>query len=230
MSLLLTIHGRESVLYENYYPPIELDKNFDYCIGLVGFYSCNTIQNVDETNNIFVFTTEEGNTITETLPPGVYEITGIESYLQKKLGEDTISIIANNNTIKCEIKCKFGIDFSVKNSMGKLLGFSEKFLEANILHESDEPVTIQKVYTIRIECNIVTGAFYGSKPSHTLFQFAPAAPAGYSINIEPRNIRYLKVNNHLIDNITLTILDQDNRIVNFNREKILIMLELKKCI
>lgn len=228
MSLTFTLHGRKSILSENYYPPIELDPNFEYCIGLVGFYSCNTIQNVDKFNNTFVFRKEDGNTITEKVPPGAYEITGIEKYLQKKLGENVISMVPNNNTIKCEIKSQYGIDFTVENSMRKLLGFSAKYLEPNILHESDEPVSIQRVYTILIDCNVITGAYYGSMPSHTLFHFAPTTPPGYSINIEPSRVRYLKVNKHVIDNITLVILDQDYRMIDFNGEKIVVTLELKK--
>lgn len=234
MSLTFTLQGYESVLSENYYPPVELNPNYDYCIGLIGFHTYNTIRNIEDgiNNECVVLIPSEQPDEKEIkiikIPSGAYEISDINKYLRSQLGDDAIFIKPNNNTIKCEIKCKYDIDFTSARTIGKLLGFSNRVLIADILHESDIPVQIVKVNTVRLECNIVTGAFYDNKLSHTLYEFSPTVDPGYSIDIKPSNILYLKVNTYSIDNITISILDQSGDIVDFHGEKIIVRLELKK--
>ena len=239
MSQTFTLQGVKSTLSVNYYPPVELEPDRQYCLGLIGFHTYNSIPNIEEgVNDKFVF-----GEYTTSISTGSYEIRDIESYLQRKIAEELklsskeeeeaseiLSLKPNNNTLKCEIKCKYDIDFSPqKGTVGKLLGFSgEEILKANTLHTSDLPVQIIKVASVRVECNIITGAYYDNRLSHTLFEFSPAVDPGFAINIEPRNILYLPVNaRHSIDNITLRILDQEGDLVNFRGENIVIRLELK---
>lgn len=238
MSQTFTLQGIDNVLSVNYYPPIDLDLKDSYCLGLIGFHSYHTIPNIEDNSNKFFY----GDKKQIVIPPGSYEIANIETYIQNQLlinrkndspkvdGDKLLSIKPNNNTLKCEIKSEFDIDFSSSESIGKLLGFSGSrgVLKSGIVHESDLPVEIVKVNTIRIECNIITGAYYDSKLSHTLFEFTPTVDPGYAIIIEPRNILYLPVNTKSISDITIRILDQDGNPVNFRGEKILIRLELKR--
>lgn len=229
MSHTFTLQGNSNVLSDNYYPPIELCPHKQYCIGLIGFHSYHTIPNIEEGADKFICDKQ-----VFTLPSGAYELSDISLYLQQQLCtsqeadcDKTISIKANNNTLKCELKSKYDIDFSPENTIGKLLGFSRRLLIKDTLHESDLPVEIVKVSSIRVECNIATGSYYKSNLSHTLYEFAPSVDPGYAINVEPRNILYLPINTHTISNIILRILDQDNKPVNFRGEKITVRLELK---
>lgn len=236
MSQTFTLQGVESVLSANYYPPIELDGESSYYLGLTGLHTYNTIPNIEEGCNKFIY--HGGKEI--IIPSGSYEITDIESYLQRKLlfdspsnlvADNILSLKPNNSTLQCEIKSLYDIDFSPnKGTIGKLLGFSgREILRTGVLHTSDIPVQILKVSSIRVECNIVTGAYYDDQLSHTLFEFTPAVDPGYSINIEPRNIIYLPiVSKNSISNITISIVDQNGDSVNFRGERILIRLELKK--
>lgn len=232
MSETFSFKGESSILSANYYPPIELDKPCS--LGLIGFYTWNSIPNIEENvNNQFTY----DNKIIR-VPTGSYEITDIESYLKKQITaqitenktkrDKLLSIKANNNTLKCEIKCAYDIDFRENNSIGPLLGFSHKLLKANTLHVSDLPVAIIKVTTIRVECNITASSYYNDSLSHTLFEFSPTVDPGYKIVVEPRNIIYLPVNVDSISNITLKVVDQNGRLINFRGETVLIRLELKK--
>ncbi|KAK9720137.1 hypothetical protein QE152_g22215 [Popillia japonica] len=92
----------------------------------------------------------------------------------------------------------------------------------------DLPVKIIKVAMIRVSCSITTGAFYNTHLSHTIFEFSPQVDPGYAINIDPPHIIYLPVSSTRIDNITLTLIDQDGEPVDFRGEQIIIRLELKK--
>ncbi|KAK9720488.1 hypothetical protein QE152_g22067 [Popillia japonica] len=226
MSRTFTLIGTSNVLTATYYPPIELNPNYEYAVGLIGLHTYNTIPNIYEGQNKFYYGNES-----VTIPTGAYEVTDIEDFLQQSIAKNkdgVISLKPNNSTQKCEISSKFTIDFTKADSIGRMLGFSSKVLAPNEAHESDLPVQIIKVVTIRVECNITAAAFYGAHLSHTLYEFAPSVEPGYSINIEPRNIIYLPISTTHIDKITLRLIDQDGDPVNFRGETIVIRLELKK--
>lgn len=240
MSLTFTLTGKTSELTTNFYPPIKLHPKYEYAVALVGFYTYNSIPNVDEgVSNKFHYANGNHKDII-TIPIGSYEITDIEKYIQHQLlptgttadveeeRGKLFSLKANNNTLKCEIQSAYDIDFTPSDSVGNILGFSKRKLAAKKLHESDLPVEIIKVTTIRIECNIIKGSHYNSQSSHTLYEFAPTVDPGFNISIEPRNLIFLPVNTTTINNITLRIFDQNANLVNFRGEEIIIRLELKK--
>ena len=233
MSFTFTLVSNNSDFSEVYYPPIVLEKDKKYGLGLIGFYTYNSIPNIDKSYNTFTI----GDKTIE-IPVGSYELTNIVDYIKSQLGESgdkdedgrgkIIEVFrANNNTLKTEIKSKLEIDLTAPNSIAGLLGFSPCKLSAGKLHESDLPVDIIKVSTIRVECNLVSAAYYGSKLQHTIYEFTPQVDPGYAINIEPRNIIYSPINTSVIDNIRIRLLDQDNKVVNFRGERIVVRLELK---
>ena len=240
MSQTFTLSSRASVLSAEFYPPIELDKTSRYGLGLTGFYSYNSIFNVDETNNGFCYRT--GPKLAPTflnIPYGAYEIDEIYRAILKAMPGDKkeeekaklFRLKANNNTLKCEIWSKYGIDFTQSNSIGRLLGFESTYLQPNKNHESTLPVDIMKVRMIRVDCNIISGAYLNTLKSHTLFEFDIDVEPGYKLTREPANIIYLPVRpegRQFIDNITLRILDDNGDLINFRGEKIIVKLELKQ--
>lgn len=231
MSQTFTLTGRTSELSTYFYPPIKLDPKYEYAIALVGFHTYNSIPNIEEGANKLYYIKNDGTHHVLIIPTGSYEVNDLEKYIQSQLNsidQNVFTLKPNNNTLKCELKSAYDIDFSHKDSIGQILGFSNKKLRANIKHESDLPVNIIKVSTIRVECNIIRGSYYNSCASHTLYEFAPTVDPGYSINIEPRNLIFLPINTTTIDNISLRILDQNSQLVNFRGEEIIARLELKK--
>ncbi|GJQ87770.1 hypothetical protein Trydic_g14181 [Trypoxylus dichotomus] len=223
MSHIFALKGASHQLCANYYPPIELDPRYDYALGLISLHTYNTIPNVTEENNKFCY----DNKVMK-VPVGSYEISDIEEYLKSIMPKDSISLRPNNNTLKVEIESKYAVNFKRENTLGRLLGFSKRILEPNRKHESDLPVQILKVVTIRIECNIITSSYHDARPSHTLYEVSPQVEPGYSIYIEPQHVIYLPISKSNIENITLTLLDQDGAPVDFRGEQIIIRLELKK--
>lgn len=223
-SFTLTLSGRSSTLETQYFPPIELSANKNYVAGLVEFTTFNSIPNIDIGNNKIHI---EGCEVI-TIPTGSYEIEDIESYIQKVLVHDaTISIQPNNNELHSEIKCSRRIDFTQKDSIGRLLGFTQRLLEPNVLHKSDLPVAILKVNTLQIQCNITTGAYMNQHKVHTIHEFFPVVPPGYKIVEVPSHVIYLPVTVRAIHQLQLKIVDQDGEIVNFRGETITIRLHIK---
>lgn len=222
----------ESSLNADFHPPIVLEDQNLYEIGLTNFSASNAIPNVDESNNLFHYGEDQ---IIE-IPTGSYEITDISAYLTNKLlsdendsdEEDRFKLKANLNTLKCHIKCKLPIDFTKSRSIGQLLGFKKRVLEGDNEHISDFPVDIMRINLIRIECNIVMNSYKNGDSVHTLYSFYPQQPPGYKIVESPTNVIYLPINTTLINNISLHIVDQNNRPVNFRQEVVSITLHLRK--
>ena len=134
--------------------------------------------NIDEGKNKF----HVGEEVI-TIPTGSYEIEDIENYLQKVLPAHDISISLqpNNNTVCSEIKGSRPIDFGPEDYIARLLRFTPRILSANVTHTSYLPVTILKVNSLRVECNITTGAFINGQRVHKIHEFFPVIPPGYKI-------------------------------------------------
>ena len=224
-SLIFTLSGESKKLENTFFPPIELSENKDYVLGLSSFLSFNSIPNVDANNNK-IHIAGVGDI---EIPTGSYEIEDIGRFLTdicKKYGI-TFTLKANNNTLKSEIYCDRIIKFVSDNSINKLLGFTAKELEPLKTHISNLPVSILKVNSLRIECNITTGAYFNGKKVHTIHSFFPAVPPGYKIIEVPSEVIYLPVTTKKIDYLKLRIVDQDGDLVNFRNEEVTISLHVK---
>jgi len=224
-SLSLTLSGTSSILEAQYFPVIELSPQAEYILGLVEFLSFNSIPNTDKHNrNLYV-----GRRVYK-IPTGSYELEDINNYLESELKKDDIvfKLSPNNKTLRCTISCSEEINVEPEDSIGSLLGFSRRVLRPNTVHTSDKPIAILKINSLRIECNITTGAYINGKKSHSIHEFFPRVPPGYKIIEVPSPVIYLPINVHSIQSIQLRIVDQDGKIVNFRGETITIRLHIKR--
>lgn len=226
MSLTLTLSQPSNILSADFFPPIILEENVKYEIGLLSFDSYNTIPNIDDSNNKIHI--NSGDVI--TIPSGNYEINDIAVYVEKKFSEfgETFILQANNNTLTLSVKSSVDIDFTSKDSIGSLLGFNKRVLKKGITHAADRMVDIMRVHTIDITSNISRGAYVNGRPSHSLHMFSPKAGPGFKIREKPNDVIYLPIDGTIIENITLKIYDQDGNLVNFRGELITIRLHLRK--
>jgi len=78
MSLILTLTGKSNVLSITYFPAIYLIDD-DYEFGLMNFETCNTIPNVNASNNKFYFDEDD---VEITIPEGSYELGAINEFLK----------------------------------------------------------------------------------------------------------------------------------------------------
>lgn len=165
------------------------------------------------------------------IPTGSYELEHLAIFLKKELHKRFVQImlLANKNTLRCELLCSQPIDFTQPNTIGPLLGFhNDKKLIANVVHESQFPANILKVNVIRIECGIVQGSYLNNQPSHTIHEFSPRVPPGYKIVEVPQNVIYFPVTVKSIQTLGISIVDQNNRLINFRGETITVRLHIKK--
>lgn len=220
-SFTLTLSGTSSILTATYFPPIELSPHKQYVLALVELLTFNSIPNIDEGHNTLLIEGEEPI----IFPTGSYEIEDIQAYAEKRA--PGILIKPNNNTLRSEIQYHKAIDFQSLTSIGPLLGFTPRVLEANKLHESDLPVAILKINALRVECNITGGAYINERRVHTIHEFFPGVGPGYKIVEVPSNPIYLPVTVTSIHHLQLRIVDQNGHLVNFRGEEITIRVHIK---
>jgi hypothetical protein len=227
---MFCLNGKGSKLSTNIFPPILLQHG-EWEVALINLSTYNSIPNIEEgVNNLFHY---DGNR-TIVFPEGVYEIDDISNFIneyeEEEEEEEVVEIIlrANKNTLKCELYATVEVDFSKPASIGGLLGFDRVVLEANKWHFSHNQIDINKVNSIRVECNIARGSYTNGIEGHTLHEFFPKVPPGFKIVESPPNLIYIPVNTQSIDNISVQLVDQDGRAINLRGETVTVRLHLRR--
>lgn len=229
-SIALTLSGRGSSLYANYFPPIELGEEHSYECGLLNINTWNSIPNIDESNDEFHFKKSEEYPEVIKIPHGSYEIKDLAQFLEKelKLREVEFELKINQNALRCEIKCTAEIFFNNGVSLGPLLGFGYTDLIQGRWHYSSETPEILKINVIRINCDIAKGAYFNNESAHTIHEFMPSVPAGYKIDETPMHIIYFPITVKSIHEINITLSDQNNRLINLRDENITVRIHIRK--
>lgn len=229
---MFCLSGKGSELSCDIFPPLELDQKYKWEFGLIDFMTYNSIPNIEENINNTLYFGDNDEEI--KLPTGSYKIDDINKFItdylekNKKNSNIKITITPNNNTLKSQILSSVRINFEKPNSLAKVLGFEEIKFEPNIIHSSTSQVSIIRVDTIRIVCNIVSGSFNNGIENHVIHEFYPAVAPGYKIIEIPKNVIYLPLNTIKIDNISIRLEDQNGSLINFREEIITIRLHLRK--
>lgn len=224
MQRSFSVQGRGSTGTLDVFPPFDVGDG-SWAIALKQLTTYNRIPNIEEgVNNSFYYGEKR-----VAIPEGSYEIEDIERYLKNSLGNSMyFSLKANNNTLKCEIECSESINFEKDHTIASVLRFTKKKLLAGRKHESDLPVNIMNVDVIRVECNISRGSFSNAGEGHVIHEFYPLVPPGYKMVETPNNLLYLPLNCQSISNITITLKDQDGKLLNLQSEPLTVHLEIKK--
>ena len=110
-SFQIIVSDNESKFTTILNPTLELDRDKKYEIALLNLETYYSFPNIDETNNVLVYSPDNGNSwVKIKIPEGSYEIDDINNTIQHEMekrghhdpiNEDYyINISANSNTLK----------------------------------------------------------------------------------------------------------------------------------
>ena len=239
-SFQIIISNDKSNFNTRFNPKLELDREKVYEIALVNLETYYSFPNIDETNNIFVYSPDNGNSwVKIKIPEGSYEIDDINNTIQHEMekrghydeiNEDYYIIIApNTNTLKSVLILEKGyqVDFNHQNSLAKVLGFiGAKYTEG--FHESENVVDILRINSILVNIDIISGSYVNGTTKSTIYSFFPNVSPGYKIIESPVNLVYLPITLDTIDSLNVTITDQDYHLLNLRNEKLTIRFHIRE--
>ena len=231
-SFQVIVSGDKSSFNTSFIPKIELDREKKYEIALVNLETYYSFPNIDDSNNTFVYSHDQGQTWTKIkIPIGSYEIDDINQKLRSEMeraghydevnNEPFINIAANSNTLKSILIIGGGyqVDFNHANNLSRVLGFTgQKYGEG--FHESEKSVNILSINSILVNIDIIEGSYVNGKTKNTIYSFFPDVSPGYKIIESPVNLVYLPILTDTIQNLNLSITDQDENILNLRGEKL----------
>ena len=234
------VSGNKSSFNTRLNPTLQLDKEKKYEIALVNLETYYSFPNIDETNNIFVYSPDNGNSwVKIKIPVGSYEIDDINNTIQHEIqkrghndpiNEDYyINISANSNTLKSVLILQkdYQVDFNHQNSLAKVLGFTgAKYTEG--FHESENVVNILSINSILVNKDIISGSYVNGTTKNTIYSFFPKVGPEYKIIQTLVNLVYLPITLDTIDRLTVSITDQDGHLLNLRNEKLTIRFHIRE--
>ena len=239
-SFQIILSNDKSNFNTRFNPKLELDKEKVYEIALVNLETYYSFPNIDETNNVFVYSPDNGNSwVKIKIPEGSYEIDDINNAIQHEMEKRThydeinedyyINIAPNTNTLKSVLILEKGyqVDFNHQNSLAKVLGFTgAKYTEG--FHESENVVDILRINSILVNIDIISGSYVNGTTKSTIYSFFPDVSPGYKIIESPVNLVYLPITLNTIDSLNVMITDQDYHLLNLRNEKLTIRFHIRE--
>uniref|UniRef100_A0A0K8SLV7 Uncharacterized protein n=1 Tax=Lygus hesperus TaxID=30085 RepID=A0A0K8SLV7_LYGHE len=166
------------------------------------------------------------------IPTGTYELSDLRKVIITELKKMDIDfdMQVNLNTQRCGIKCSKIIDFQHTDSFSTLLGFSPSDkMPSNTWNWSNQIVHVFSVMNIGVSVSCCQGDYRNGEPSHVIYQFTPNVAPGYRMSENPDSVTYHSVlNSDKLEEITVKVIDQDGKLIDFGGEAISIRLHFKQ--
>ena len=92
-SVQIIVSDNKSSFKTRLNPTLQLDREKEYEIALVNIETYYSFPNIDETNNVFVYSPDNGNSwVKIKIPEGSYEIDDINNTIQYEIEKEAITI------------------------------------------------------------------------------------------------------------------------------------------
>ena len=189
-SFQIIVSNNKSSFNTRFNPKLELDRDKVYEIALVNLETYYSFPNIDETNNVFVYSPDNSNSwVKIKIPEGSYEIDDMNDTIKHEMekrghhdpiNEDYhINISANSNTLKSVLILEkdYQVDFNHPNSLAKVLGFTNaKYTEG--FHESENVVNTLSINSILVNIDIISGSYVNGTTKSTIYSFFSESQPG----------------------------------------------------
>jgi len=226
-------------------PQIQFYSNKQYEAALLSVDTYNSIPNITDENNKFMYSNDKGVTWkTLILSKGSYELQAINDEIQRQMiinddydsvkNEYYINISANVSELKSIINItneSYLVDFRIENSIGPTLGFPSTSSHIGYgYNKSEEIVNITKVNSVLINVDIISGSYVNGNQSFVIYSFNPnKVSPGYKIDERPNpKLIYYPVKGHTINSIRVWLTDQNNNPIDLRGETVTVTLHLRE--
>ena len=233
-SFCILLSERSTRIRTKFNPLIELDRNKNYEMALVNLETYYSFPNIDETNNKFVYSPDNGVTWENLeIPTGCYEIDDLNDYIQRIMKEeghaDRIKLHPNNNTLKAvlEINPNYKVDFTVENSVSTVLGFQRRVYSEGY-NESEHIVDINSVNSLRVTSDVIGSSYANGTTDNIIYSFFPSVGPGYKILESPHNLVYLPITLYSISSMETKLTDQNGKLINLRGEELSIRFHIRE--
>ena len=225
---------------------LQLDRNSDYHIALVSYnipYSWYNIS-ASQGNNQFRYSRDAGVSFrTLIVPDGNYGVEDLNLEIDALIVADggatgKILFYADYNSLRVDLEItdvNYQVDFRDANSNNfrTILGFADQLYIGVGVSRAPNPANItNNIDSVSINCSIVDSGsvLLNNRQSSSLFHITDyqSGPGSY-LTGRPSNPIYLPINvAGNIHNLTISIRDQSDRIINLNGENITLSMHIKK--
>ena len=229
-SCYIVCRGNDSKIRTSFSPIIETPRCEIAVVGLSTYYSYPNI--TDKNNKLDICDEKSHHKI--TLPKGCYEINDINKYIRKlfdwKEGDEVVKIGSDTVTLRTHISITnkaWHVIFPEENSLGNILGFESGDYAGNKTYISQKIANILSVNNILVQCDVISGSTINGKPAPVIFNYSPNVQAGRKIVAEPVVPIYLPVTVDHIHELSVWITDQDNNLLDLQKEDIVVTFHLR---
>ena len=229
-SCYIVCRGNYSKIRTSFSPIIETPRCEIAVVGLSTYYSYPNI--TDKNNKLDICDEKSHHKI--SLPKGCYEIDDINKYIRKlfgwKEGYEVVKIGSDTVTLRTHISITnkaWHVIFPEENSLGNILGFESGDYVGNKTYISQKIANILSVNNILVQCDVISGSTINGKPSPVIFNYSPNVQAGRKIVAEPVVPIYLPVSVDHIHELSVWITDQDNNLLDLQKEDIVVTFHLR---
>ena len=222
----------------NFSPTINLQEKYEAALISIDLY--NSIPNVTTKNNIFKYSTDNGQIWkTITLGIGSYELNQINTEIQRQMIENSdydeeknqfyITIEPNLPELKSFIQINnesYRVKMDNENSILSTVGFTIPVNENELIlspgnNKSQNIVDITSVNTVLVHTDFINGSYVNSNESTVIYAFDPNKVApGFKLNETPNPLIYYPINRFALNSIRVWLTDQDNNPVDLRGERI----------
>ena len=171
--------------------------------------------------------------ITYELEPGIYTFKDISEALFNIIQSEypglnnTIDIEYDNITMENKLIVRSGImaiRFDEKSFFSTILGFTSGWDYKHYnKYTSQKIVNLGSTNKIHLKCDCIDGLVVNGLRQSIFYSFVLDKLPGYKIFSEPESVHYKKINNSVLNTITFSLEDDNNKEVNFNGETMILL-------
>ena len=129
-----------------------------------------------------------------------------------------INISTNSNTLKSVL---------ILEKDYQILGFTNaKYMEG--FHESENVVDILSINSMLNNIDIISGSYVNGMTKNAIYSFFLKVSPRYKIRESPVNLVYLPITLNTIDSLAVSIMDQDDHLLNLRNKKLTIRIHIRE--